>query len=66
MATGAELFSQFDSGRLGAHEDDGGVDVLRLQNARQGIELVQAGDLPVALAHGFDRARFGADSNLDR
>jgi hypothetical protein len=46
VAAGFELVGEFDGGGLGAHEDDGGVEiVLDFEDAGQGVELVRAGDL---------------------
>ena len=62
IATGVQLVGQFDGGSLGAHEDDGGVEIiLDFQDAGERVQLVHAADLPVNLT---DR-RNGGGGRLD-
>ncbi len=60
-----QLLHQFHGGDLGAHEDEHGVEILGIEDAGQGIELVQSLDLPVALGDGGDGGRLGLDADLD-
>ena len=53
VAAGLELLGELDGGGLGAHEDDGRVEVvLDLEDAGEGVELVGTGDLQEALTDG--------------
>ena len=45
-----QLVSQVLGGHLGAHEGDDAVELFNLEDAGQGVELVRAHDLQVALA----------------
>ena len=49
VAAGFQLLGQFGGGVLGAHEDQDRIEGLDLQDAGQRVQLVGAGDLPVAL-----------------
>jgi hypothetical protein len=65
VTTGFKLLGEFDGGGLGAHEDDGGVEVvLDLEDAGQGVELVGACNLQEALMNGGDRGGGGLDLHL--
>ena len=63
VTTCLQALCQFDGSRLRAHEDDPGIAVFHFQNTGQGIKLVGATHLPIALAdgrHGF-RGTFDLD-----
>ena len=57
VAARLEFFRELHGSDLGAHEDDRCIDGLRLEYARQRIQLVGAADHPVALADGLSRCR---------
>ena len=64
VTPGGQLVGEFDRGGLGAHEDDGGVEVLfGFEDAGQRVELVGAAHLPVALRDL--RHSGGGGGNLD-
>ena len=64
VATSVELVGEFDGGSLGAHEDDGGIEIFfDFEDAGQRVELVQSGDLPVHLTDGGNRG--GGRLDLD-
>ena len=67
IATGIELVSELDGGGLGAHEDDGCVEVvLDFEDSGQRVELVHAGNLPVHLTDGGDGGGRGLDLDFFR
>ena len=52
QAATVQLLSQFQSGLLGAHENQHGIVFFGFQNPAHGVQLVQPGHRPVTLADG--------------
>ena len=66
VTTGGQLAGQLFGGILGAHEDQYGFVRLDFQQTGHGVQLVQTGYLPVALADGRCSGRLGDDLDLFR
>ena len=59
---GPQPLGELLGGLLGADEDDHPVEVLDLEDAREGVELLRVGDLEVALRDVGRRARARLDA----
>jgi hypothetical protein len=65
VAAGLQALGQLGGGGLGAHEDQQRIEGLHLQDAGQGVELVQPAHQPPALADGLRRCGARLDADLD-
>ena len=66
VAAGAQLLGQGLGLVLGADEDDHAFEVLHLEDAREGVDLLRVGHDQVALGDRGDRRRLALDGDLDR
>ena len=66
VAAGAQLLGQRLGLVLGADEDDHPLEVLDLEDAREGVDLLGVGHDQVALGDRGDRRRLVLDGDLDR
>jgi hypothetical protein len=66
MGMTSGTIGELDGGDLRAGEDQHAVEVLGLEDPRQGVELVHAADDTVALADVRRRAGLAPDRDLDR
>ena len=66
VAAGAQLLGERLGLVLGADEDDHPLEVLHLEDAREGVDLLRVGHDQVALGDRGDRRRLALDGDLDR